>query len=129
MRLTKTFASVCFLLVATMLLITPAQSKAESADAWVHYFVISKTLPDGTPADMAIAKLRVELVKLAGGYTDMGTVMGQSMGDGGKINTQHSVCFMVSADEDISKELSSLIAKLFQKRKAFMLVWKAERVS
>lgn len=88
----------------------------------IHYVVVPGVMPDGSDSSTAILEFKKEVVKLAGGYTELGQSHGGSIHDG-MVKQQENVSFIIGAKKDISKKIKSLTKKLFKGNGAFILCW------
>ncbi|MGL1863839.1 MAG: hypothetical protein OCC46_15050 [Pseudodesulfovibrio sp.] len=110
----------CLILVVAFAA-TPAQAD-DQKPFFVHFVVVSKTMPDGTDAGPALLSFKAEAIKLAGGYTELGQSRGGSLVDG-KVQDQENISFVIGASKDISKELKEMTKRLFKGDGAFILAW------
>ncbi|WP_419787582.1 hypothetical protein [Pseudodesulfovibrio sp.] len=109
------------LLLLFGLMASPA-SAAGQQPFMVHFVVVPAVLPDGGDASSAVLEFKKEVLKLAGGFTELGPCQGGSLKDS-KVNEKENVAFIIGADKDISKELKALSLKLFHGGSAFILAW------
>lgn len=93
----------------------------------VHFFVVPLVLPDGRDAAEKFPDLKRFLIKLAGGYTQLGAAEGGWLDPRGQVETERNVTFMVAAPRDISAELVGHLKTAFKVREAFVLVYEAKR--
>lgn len=95
---------------------------ADQEPFFVHFTVISKTMPDGSDSGPAILKFKKEVIKLAGGYTELGSSRGGSLEAGG-VHDEDNISFVIGAKSDISMELKEMTKRLFGDDGAFILSW------
>ncbi len=115
-----TLIALCFCL-AFAFLSTSAPAE-EQKPFFVHFVVVSKTMPDGADAGPALLAFKAEAIKLAGGYTELGSTRGGSLKEG-KVQDQENVSFVIGANKDISKELKEMTKRHFKGNGAFILAW------
>jgi len=122
-RLSAISVSMCLLglFLAFGFLSGPAQA-AEQQPFFVHFVVVPAVLPDGSDASPVILEFKKEALKLAGGYTELGSCQGGSLADG-KVVDRENVSFIIGAKKDISQELKAISTKLFKGEDAFILAW------
>ncbi len=89
---------------------------------FVHFVVVAKTLPDGSDSAPAVVEFKKEILKLAGGFTELGSTHGGSLKDG-IVKHRENLSFIIGAKKDISLELKALTKRLFQGDGAFILAW------
>jgi len=89
---------------------------------FVHFVVISKTMPNGLDFDAAVLSFKEEVIKLAGGYTDLGPTRGGSL-NAGNVKHRDNLSFIIGAKKDVSVELKKMTKRLFGGDGAFILAW------
>jgi len=94
---------------------------AEQKPFVVHFVVVSETVPAGGDFATALTQFKSEVVKLAGGYTELGATHGSTLDSDGK--QEENISFIIGADKDITIELKELSKKLFGGDGAFILSW------
>jgi hypothetical protein len=108
--------------LALILCAGAAQAADEQQPFIVHFVVVPGTMPDGSDSSPAIMEFRKEVLKLAGGYTELGQSHGGSL-HGGVVKQQENVSFIIGAKKDISPDLKAMTRKLFKGDGAFILSW------
>ncbi|MBI9078986.1 MAG: hypothetical protein JEY79_04505 [Pseudodesulfovibrio sp.] len=119
-RLIPLVVSLCLFLAMTILVVD-AQA-GDQKPFFVHFVVLTNTMPDGTDSRPAIQLFKAEVLTLAGGFTELGPTLGGSLHPDG-VHDQSNVSFIIGADKDISKELKAMTQRLFKDDGAFILVW------
>lgn len=98
-------------------------ARADSAKPFkVHFTVVPATMPDGSDAGPALEQFKAEVIKLAGGFTELGPSRGGSLHPDG-VHHSNNIAFLIGADKDISAELKALTLRLFGETSVFILVW------
>jgi len=119
-RLIPFVVSLC--LVLAVAFVAADVDAGDQKPFFVHFTVLSKTMPDGTDAGPALLSFKAEVIKLAGGFTELGSTRGGSLHSDG-VHDEDNVSFIIGADKDISKELKAMTQRLFKDDGAFILVW------
>ena len=97
-------------------------SAAESVPTHIHLVVVPETLDDGSSSEDAVVQFEKEVIRLAGGFTELGASRGGDIVDG-DVEYQDNISFLIGADRDISRELHKLTIKLFGGSGAFIMAW------
>lgn len=118
-------ALFCLLLVIACAV--PQVDAAEQKDAYIHFVVINQVLPDGSDSSPVVLEFKKAVIKLAGGFTELGRTRGGSMGDD-MVKHEQNISFIIGADKDISLELRKLTEKLFDGDGAFIMSWPGKMV-
>ncbi len=119
-RLIPFVLSLCLFL--TVSLVAADGDAGDPKPFFVHFTVVSKTMPDGSDSGPAVLKFKEEVIKLAGGFTELGPTRGGSLHPDG-VHQQDNLSFIIGADKDISKDLKKMTQRLFKGDGAFILVW------
>lgn len=112
------FACLCLALTVAV----TVHSSDEQKPFVVHMVVLDKVLPDGSDAAPAVLKFEEEVLKLAGGFTELGTTYGGSYRDN-MVKRQDGFTFIIGAEKDITMELNEAVKRLYQGEGAFILSW------
>lgn len=116
------------LLISLLFSFGVAQAEeAKQKDAYIHFVVLNQTLPDGSDSTPVLTEFKKEVIKLAGGFTELGNTLGGSM-DGDMVKHELNISFLIGADRDISLELRKLTNKLFDGDGAFVMSWPGKMV-
>ena len=113
---------VPFVLIMLFSLFAVVSQAAEPVASFTHFVVVDSVLPDGANSAEAVRAFEKEVIKMAGGFTEIGASRGGSLVDD-TVEYQDNISFVIAADRDISNELKALTTKLFGGRGAFILVW------
>lgn len=116
----KRFMPLFFIVIFSLFALT-AQA-ADTVPCFTHFVVVDSILPDGSESAEAVRAFEKEVIKMAGGFTELGMSRGGSIVNGA-VEHQKNISFVIAADQDISKELKALSIELFGGRGAFVLVW------
>jgi len=117
--------SVC---LACLLVLAAGPVRAEdSKPAFVHFVVLPKVLPDGRAYEAVSEEFQVEMVKLAGGFTELGGARGGSMLSD-QFVPKDNVAYLVASDEDISLQIKAEVMRIFGLERVFILVWPGSMV-
>ncbi len=119
-RLMPFVLSLC--LVLAVAFVATNATADDQKPFFVHFVVVNKTLPDGSDSGPAVLLFKAEVIKLAGGYTELGSSKGGSL-ENGVVEDQDNLSFIIGADKDISKELKAMTKRLFKDDGAFILSW------
>ncbi len=92
-------------------------------EAHIHFLVVPQTAAPGMKYAEAMDSFQAALVKLAGGYTELGFGSGAAQAKK-KIHRMQNVSFMVYAPRDVTVDLVKLIKKYFAAKHPFVLHWK-----
>ena len=90
---------------------------------FIHFFVVPKTLPDGSSSVEQMAALRTWLVQTAGGYTELPQAPGAWINHAGSLETSDQAGFLVSSVKNLKKEIAARIKTLFRQTDPFVEVW------
>jgi len=112
--------SLC--LVLTVAFVATDANADDQKPFFVHFTVVPKTMPDGSDAGPALLSFKAEVIKLAGGYTELGPTRGGSLHPDG-VHDQDNITFIIGAKKDISKDLKDMSKRIFKDDGAFILVW------
>lgn len=112
-------------LCLALILALSAHGNDEQKPFVVHFVVLDKELPDGSDAAPAVLKFEEDVLKLAGGFTEIGTTYGGSLRDG-VVKRQDNFSFIIGAKEDVSLELNKIVKKLYQGEGAFIMSWEGK---
>ncbi|MUM76072.1 hypothetical protein GKC30_00310 [Pseudodesulfovibrio sp. F-1] len=107
--------------VAFALCVTEARA-GEAKPCHVHFTVIPAVMPDGSDPGPALVEFRAELIRLAGGYTELGPSRGGKMHPEGIVH-EENIAFVVGADRDLSGQIKTLTRRLFGEANVFILAW------
>lgn len=94
----------------------------ESAPCFVHMVVVPDTLPDGSTSMDVIDGFESEVMKLAGGFTQLGPSQGSELVKGEEVY-QDNITYLIGADKDITEQLHALTARFFGQPGAFIMSW------
>ena len=119
-RLMPFVLSLCLVLVVAF--VATDANADEQKPFFVHFVVVTKTMPDGSDSGPAVLSFKAEVIKLAGGYTEIGSTSGGSLKADG-VQDQDNITFIIGADKDISKELKAMTKRIFMGDGAFILAW------
>jgi hypothetical protein len=114
--------ALAFCLALTLFFAAAPSNAADQKPFFVHFVVVSKTMPDGSDSGPALLKFKKEVIKRAGGYTELGSSRGGSLKADG-VQDQDNTSFIIGAKSDISMELKAMTKRLFGGNGAFILVW------
>ncbi|WP_027185117.1 hypothetical protein [Desulfovibrio inopinatus] len=92
---------------------------------YIHFFVVPSAIPGENNVAKQITDLKKMLIKVAGGYTELGLTHGGSVKTDGNIELENNFSFVVTAKTDISQELSAFIKKHFKSKAPFIVTWPA----
>ncbi len=116
-------ALMAVVVVASLVVLAQPVGAGE-ASVFVHFVVVGDTPTNGASYDEAIGALKVELDRLAGGYTELGPTSGGFLPSDGVAETENNTSFLVAASRDMTAGLEQLVAKHFTE-KPYILVWPA----
>ncbi|BCS86790.1 hypothetical protein [Pseudodesulfovibrio sediminis] len=111
-----------FMVLFVFSLFATGAFSAEPVPSYIHFVVVDSVLPDGSDSRDAVLAFEKEVIKLAGGFTEIGATRGGAL-EGDAVVPQKNISFMISADRDISRELKTLTTQLFGGRGGFILAW------
>ncbi|ADU63164.1 MAG: hypothetical protein KUA35_04510 [Pseudodesulfovibrio sp.] len=119
----KRCALLALVLLTCVLALGATDARADSAKPFqVHFTVVPATMPDGSDAGPALEQFKAEVIKLAGGFTELGPSHGGSLRPDG-MHQSNNIAFLIGADKDLSAELKALTLRLFGETNVFILVW------
>ncbi|MGE4192288.1 MAG: hypothetical protein AB7E51_02755 [Pseudodesulfovibrio sp.] len=95
---------------------------AETVPCYVHVVVIPDTLPDGSTSVDVIDEFESEVMKLSGGFTQLGPSQGSDIVKGDEVY-QDNMTYLIGADKDITAALHALTVKYFGEPGAFIMAW------
>ncbi|QGY41636.1 hypothetical protein GM415_16410 [Pseudodesulfovibrio cashew] len=111
-----------FIFCLCLVLAAGAAQAGEQEPFVVHFVVIGKVLPDGSDSAPLMDEFKLEVLKLAGGFTELGPTRGGSLHDN-VVRSEENVSFIIGAKKDISVELKALTDRLFKDGGAFIMSW------
>lgn len=119
----KRCAMLVLVLAVCAFALGATDARADSAKPFqVHFTVVPATMPDGSDAGPALEQFKAEVIKLAGGFTELGPSRGGSLHPDG-VHHSNNIAFLIGADRDLSAELKALTLRLFGETSVFILVW------
>ncbi len=92
---------------------------------YVHFFVVPSLVPGVNHIAGQITDLKKMLIKIAGGYTELGLSHGGAVKKDGNIELENNFSFVVTSKTDISQELASFIKQRFKSKHPFIVTWPA----
>ncbi|WP_316901297.1 hypothetical protein [Pseudodesulfovibrio indicus] len=95
---------------------------AETVPCYVHMVVIPDTLPDGSTSVDVIDEFESEVMKLSGGFTQLGPSQGSDIVKGDEVY-QDNMTYLIGADKDITAKLHALTVKYFGEPGGFIMAW------
>ncbi|MEW5734833.1 MAG: hypothetical protein AB1921_08255 [Thermodesulfobacteriota bacterium] len=125
----KSFRSFTIALAAVVLCLSSGCALMErgAEGGFVHFFVVPKTMPDGSSAKEQMDALKVWLCDKAGGYTELPDAPGGWMNHQGGLETSDQHAFLVSAPANMKDEITAYVKKEFAETDPYVMVWKAEK--
>lgn len=121
----KRFAILALVLLTFALVLGATDVRAEGGKPFhVHFTVVPAVMPDGSDPGPALVEFRAELVRLAGGYTELGPSKGGAMHPEGVVH-EENIAFLIGAERDLSGQLKALVKRLFGEANVFILTWPA----
>jgi len=119
----KRIAMLALVLPILAFALGAADARAEGAKPYhIHFTVVPAVLPDGSDPGPALVEFRTELIRLAGGYTELGPSRGGKMHPEGLVH-EENIAFLIGADRDLSDQLKALTKRLFHEVNVFILAW------
>ncbi len=122
-----TLLALCLCLVASFCLSVGESQAGDHKPTFIHYTILPQKLNDGSDSWPLVMEFKTEVIKLAGGFTELGPSRGGSLHPD-SVHHEENISFLVAADKDVSAELKKIIQKLFNDEKVFILVWQGEMV-
>jgi hypothetical protein len=119
----KSIFRIIFVVFAVSVILW-GQAWAESR-VFVHFLVVPSKAKDGQDINEALAKLRLKLAEIAGGYTDLGPTNGGYLPPGGKLRQSNNYSFIVAAPRIVTADLDAYVCSHFDTREPYVLVWEA----
>ena len=112
---------VCCAFAASLCLLA-AQGRAESRQVFAHVFTVPTVLPEGASASARQRELEAWLSATFGGFTCLGRGTGGWKNEGGRVETQDNVVYLVTAGRDVSKAIAEKLRADFGERAPYVLV-------
>lgn len=91
---------------------------------YAHLVLVPEALPDGQPAAAELGEFKKELVRLAGGYTQLAPAEGGWLDPRGKLETERNIPLLICAPRDLSETMRKEVARRFKQEMPFVLVWR-----